>query len=67
MIQDIFPYKMDNGYRPDAVPKANDYVLCLEGNLILVSKESMEFPTVSDMKALKPEETESYRYLFSVG
>lgn len=67
MIQDIFPYKMDNGYRPDAVPKASDYVLCLEGNLILLSKESMEFPKVSDMKALEPKEAEPYRYLFSVG
>ena len=28
MIQDIFPHKLENQYRPEAQPEQDSYVLC---------------------------------------
>ena len=62
MIQDIFPYKLDNSYKADIEPKETDYVLLFQNHEILVSEENIMLPTVSDMgKAF------DYRYLFCIG
>lgn len=66
MIQDIFPYKLNNQYDPDAVPDAHDYVICIRKNQMLVDTKAMQsmrlnFPKVSELLEDYP-----YRYLFSV-
>ena len=60
MIQDIFPYKMNNQYDSEAVASFKDHVLVFEEGKLLVSKEGLEFPRVSDF------ESGEFRYLFTI-
>ena len=59
MIQDIFPHKLENQYRPEAQPEQDSYVLCYRGAEILL-KDGKMLPTVSEVFA------EQYRYLFQI-
>ena len=59
MIQDIFPHKLENQYRPEAQPEQDSYVLCYRGAEILL-KDGEMLPTVSEVFA------EHYRYLFQI-
>ena len=45
MIQDIFPHKLENQYRPEAQPEQDSYVLCYRGAEILL-KDGEMLPTV---------------------
>ena len=59
MIQDIFPHKLENQYRPEAQPEQDSYVLCYRGAEVLL-KDGEMLPTVSEVFA------EHYRYLFQI-
>ena len=59
MIQDIFPHKLENQYRPEAQPEQDSYVLCYRGAEVLL-KDGEMLPTVSEVLA------EHYRYLFQI-
>ena len=59
MIQDIFPHKLENQYRPEAQPEQDSYVLCYRGAEVLL-KDGETLPTVSEVFA------EHYRYLFQI-
>ena len=53
MIQDIFPHKLYNQYRPDIQPGKDDYVICIKEQNMLVDTQQMEnqileFPRVKD-------------------
>lgn len=55
MIQDIYPYKLNNQYADRKEPKDDDYVFCFESGNILVSSDSLkegvlEFPKVKDFE-----------------
>lgn len=72
MIQDIFPSKLNNQYDKTAVVSANDYVICIFNNQILVDcaaleKKELMFPTAADVKSDKNlKEDTAFTYLFSV-
>lgn len=55
MIQDIYPYKLNNQYDNRAVPEAEDYVLCLDRADVLIRKlpgqTELTFPQVKDFPA----------------
>lgn len=36
MIQDIFPHKLENQYRPEIQPEQDSYVLCYRGAEVLL-------------------------------
>ena len=59
MIQDIFPHKLENQYRPEIQPEQDSYVLCYRGAEVLL-KDGEMLPTVSEVFA------EHYRYLFQI-
>lgn len=66
MIQDIFPHKLYNQYRPDMQPGKDDYVICIKEQNMLVDTQQMEnqileFPRVKDFT-----EELNLRYLLSV-
>ena len=66
MIQDIFPHKLYNQYRPDIQPGKDDYVICIKDQNMLVNKKQMdhlvlEFPRVGDFT-----QKLNLRYLLSV-
>lgn len=66
MIQDIFPYKLNNHYDPDVKMMGDDRVICISQNRILVHAAKMkeyvlDFPKISELG-----ENKSYQYLFSV-
>lgn len=66
MIQDIFPYKLDNQYKPEVVPVGEDRVITIKGpEVLIVAKEEtvLEFPKVSDFGE---EAVKELIYLFSV-
>ena len=50
MIQDIFPHKLENQYRPEAQPEQDSYVLCYRGAEVLL-KDGEMLPTVSEVFA----------------
>lgn len=73
MIQDIFPYKLNNQYDKDAKPNPEDRVMCFDGPEVLIqvdTPEGMDFPRVEDLKAHLEEQRltaqEAFTYLFSV-
>lgn len=66
MIQDIFPYKLNNHYDPDVKMTKDAKAICISQNRILVHVTKMkehvlDFPRVSELG-----ENKSYQYLFSV-
>lgn len=65
MLQDIYPHKLYNQYRPEVKPSANDYVLMFEGRKVLSKfsedKKDFKFPTVSELS-----DPSKLIYLFSV-
>lgn len=63
MIQDIFPKKLDNQYRLNELPKANDIALVFNKTDILIKTakdEELAFPTVGEYG------DGDYIYLFSI-
>ena len=69
MLQDVFPEKLDNHYKPDIVPGADSLVISYnENNDILLNvdekEETISFPEVSDFVNLGKEDLV---YLFNVG
>ena len=65
MIQDIAPHKLDNTYRPDAVPKDRDLAFVVRGRELAVrfTDEGVGIPLISDFYR---EQVPEYRYLFSL-
>lgn len=64
MIQDIYPNKLDNQFRPDAKPADMDRVFVLDKGDVLINTErekNIDFPHVSDFK-----NKEDLIYLFAV-
>ena len=66
MIQDIAPHRMDNQYRPDAVPQENSPILIFTGSrtenvMAHVSEGHMRYPLYREMP-----EGITYTYLFSI-
>ena len=59
MIQDILPHVLYNQYDPAAVPEQEDWVLCFDGQQLLLGPEG-QFPRVSELGA------EGCTYLFKV-
>ena len=59
MIQDIFPHVLHNQYDPAAKPQADDWVLCFQGQNLLLGPQD-RFPMVKELGA------EGCTYLFSV-
>lgn len=63
MIQDIYPHKLDNQFRAEAVIGENDYVVSFFGRAILVKKsENIQFPTYRELRG----EIGDCVYLFSL-
>lgn len=62
MIQDIYPHKLNNHYRPEVKPDEDSVVFCFDGDSVLV-KEEESFPIVRDFNLLDKDEL---IYLFSV-
>ncbi len=67
MIQDIFPYKLNNHYDPDVKMMGDDRVICIDQNRILVHVLKMKEHVLDFPKVLELGENKSYQYLFSVG
>lgn len=68
MIQDIAPYKYDNGYRK-APPDRDSYLLCYQGEKVLLKREGGEifFPTFGEAEVYFDEKLyEDYTYLFEI-
>ncbi|MGM9605614.1 MAG: NAD(+) diphosphatase [Faecousia sp.] len=59
MIQDISPHMLYNQYDPTARPSAEDWVLCFDGQALLLGPQG-QFPRVAELGA------EDYTYLFTV-
>lgn len=59
MIQDIFPHMLYNQYDPAAQPAAEDWVLCFDGQQMLLGPED-RFPRAAELG------TEDCTYLFSL-
>ncbi len=69
MLQDVFPEKLDNHYKPDAVPGADSLVISynMDNEILLCvneKEETISFPSVSDFDDVKKEDL---IYLFNVG
>lgn len=66
MIQDIYPHKLRNEFRPDAKAGPDDLVMPWNGNAFLAAadfeKETLDYPKVSDLKA----GPDGLVYLFSI-
>lgn len=63
MIQDIAPKKLDNQYKPDAVPKDDSVMFCFRGKDVLVRQdEGKLFPTFAQLG--RPHDCV---YLFTIG
>ena len=66
MIQDIYPHKMRNEFRPDAVPGPDDFAMPWNGKAFLAAadfeKESLVYPKVADLRA----GSDGLVYLFSI-
>ena len=67
MIQDIYPHKMHNEFRPDAAAGPDDRVLVWNGKAFLATadfeQETLEYPRYRELKKVGPEELV---YLFSI-
>lgn len=64
MLQDIAPSKLNNQYYPTIKACANDLIIVIEGNTILIKESvNLEYPTVTDFSNL---DTDKLIYLFSV-
>ena len=66
MIQDIYPHKLRNEFRPDAKAGPDDLVMPWNGKAFLAAadfeKETLGYPKVSDLKA----DPDGLVYLFSI-
>ena len=66
MIQDIYPHKLRNEFRPDAKAGPDDLVMPWNGKAFLAAadfeKESLTYPKVSELKA----GSDGLVYLFSI-
>lgn len=63
MIQDIYPHRLDNHYRPDATPEKNSIVFCFQKQKILALTQShtISFPHRDEVAGVK-----KHTYLFSI-
>lgn len=66
MIQDIYPHKLNNQYDKNAIACKEDYVLCFDGDNLLIDEKKFDdkelmFPTV-ELLGIDRE----YTYLFSI-
>ena len=67
MIQDIYPDKLDNSYKPEAVPADDSPVYIFRGDSLLVRKgDGFFLPCFSDIKLTAEEHGASVVYAFSV-
>ena len=66
MIQDIFPHRLDNHFRPDAMARPDDPVMAWNGKAFLAaadfSAQSLAYPKVSDLR----ERPDGLVYLFTI-
>ena len=66
MIQDIFPHKMHNEFRPGAVPGPDDLAMPWNGKAFLAAADfgaqSLAYPKFSDLK----ESPDDPVYLFTI-
>ena len=66
MIQDIFPHKMHNEFRPDAVPGPDDLAMPWNGKAFLAAADfdaqALAYPKVSDLKG----SLDGLVYLFTI-
>ncbi len=67
MIQDIYPYIMDNQYK-SVIPKDEDRVFICNGDSIVLVNNLEEYtvPTVGRLKQMKPGIEKDFRYAFSI-
>ena len=68
MIQEIFPHKLDNSFKPRD-PKRGDRVLIYRDNSILISVDddkNIRIPTFKQMMRFWPDIDEHATYLFSI-
>ena len=64
MLQDIYPSKLNNQYNKDAKASADDIVIVLEGNSILIKEAGdLSYPTVNAFSGL---DADKLIYIFSV-
>ena len=67
MIQELYPYKLDNQYR-NAVPKAGDRIISIRDHRMLVKERedgTIDFPKREEL-GVRFQENGISRYLFSV-
>ena len=67
MIQELYPYKLDNQYR-NAVPKAGDRIISIRDHRMLVKERedgTIDFPKIEEL-SVRFQENGISRYLFSV-
>ena len=67
MIQELYPYKLDNQYK-NAVPKAGDRIISIRDHRMLVKERedgTIDFPKIEEL-GVRFQENGISRYLFSV-
>ena len=67
MIQELYPYKLDNQYR-NAVPKAGDRIISIRDHRMLIKERedgTIDFPKIEEL-GVRFQENGISRYLFSV-
>lgn len=67
MIQELYPYKLDNQYK-NAVPKAGDRIISIRDHRMLIKERedgTIDFPKVEEV-GVRFQENGILRYLFSV-
>ena len=67
MIQELYPYKLDNQYR-NAVPKAGDRIISIRDHRMLIKERedgTIDFPKIEEV-GVRFQENGISRYLFSV-
>lgn len=67
MIQELYPYKLDNQYR-NAVPKAGDRIISIRDHRMLVKERedgTIDFPKIEEL-GVRFQKNGISRYLFSV-
>ena len=67
MIQELYPYKLDNQYR-NAVPKAGDRIISIRDHRMLVKEledGTIDFPKIEEL-GVRSQKNGISRYLFSV-
>lgn len=67
MIQELYPYKLDNQYR-NAVPKAGDRIISIRDHRMLIKERedgTIDFPKIEEV-GVRFQENGILRYLFSV-